>query len=532
MKRVQKGLVVGMLCVSLTATGISLNGIATGWKQDLAMAEVTEGFNVWYGGDIITNQNITMLVGEQIILSSEIKEKVEWTATDAKVVNVLAESGLVTGMQEGTTTVTVRNDSGQTASIQITVVNEPVVSGNFKYVKMTDTTAKIVEYTGTKEKKVTVPATLDGLQVTHIGYALFGGHTEIESVVFEYGIRSIGEYALARTGTKQVTFPASISSISKNCFEQAGVGMIYCTEGSVAEKFCSDNKMIYKSTPLLEGETLGQPITQVNSSLETLTPASAESSVIVLTNANFEEQVHQTKGKLVIDVSTTWCNPCQRMKPNYDQLAKVYSGQVRFASLDGDAYVSLITDRTSDGKNPVQGYPTLLFYEDGKLISNKTGYMDYNTLETTICTTFKIAQQTASSEGTENSGVNNTQTATNGAITTDAPQTTDKPSVTDAPKPSNEKVSVAKAKIKKVVRVSKSKMKVTVKKVSKANGYKIVYADNSKFKKQNTVFTSSTSKTITGLKKRKSYYVKVYAYRLDSQGKKIYGKPSNVKEVK
>lgn len=158
--------------------------------------------------------------------------------------------------------------------------------------------------------------------------------------------------------------------------------------------------------------------------------------------------------------------------------------------------------------------------------------MDYNTLETTICTTFKIAQQTASSEGTENSGVNNTQTATNGAITTDAPQTTDKPSVTDAPKPSNEKVSVAKAKIKKVVRVSKSKMKVTVKKVSKANGYKIVYADNSKFKKQNTVFTSSTSKTITGLKKRKSYYVKVYAYRLDSQGKKIYGKPSNVKEVK
>ena len=42
----------------------------------------------------------------------------------------------------------------------------------------------------------------------------------------------------------------------------------------------------------------------------------------------------------------------------------------------------------------------------------------------------------------------------------------------------------------------------------------------------------STSKTITKLKKGKTYYVKVRAYTKDSKGKKVYGKYSNVKKVK
>lgn len=516
MKRVQKGLVAGMLCVSMTATGLGLSGAGEQWKQSRVMAEAASGINVWYGGDVVTNQTITMAVGEQLILSTEAEEKVEWTALDAKIVNVLTASGTVTGVQEGSTTITVRTQSGKTASIRIIVAN-PIVSGCYKYVKMSDNTAKLVEYTETTKSDVTVPATIDGLQVTHIGYALFGQHTEIKTLILEYGIRSIEEFAMARTSFTSVTFPASISSISKNCFEQGNVDTIYCTEGSVAEQYAIANKMHVVTTPLQEGQTLGQPITDENTGLDTLEPVSGESGVIVLTDKNFDEQVN-APGMLIIDVSTTWCNPCQRMKPYYDQLARIYKGQVRFASLDGDDYIKLVKNKGYK----VDAFPTLLYIKDGQLIDNKVGYRDYDTLESEICTTFGIEKQESSLPA-----------PTEAPTVSESPKPTE-PAVSSTPEPtkSPEKISLGKVTIKKAVRFSKTKIKVTLKKVSKADGYRIVYADNSKFKKKKTVYTTSTTKTITGLNKKKSYYIKVAAYKKDSKGKKVYGKESVVKKVK
>lgn len=95
------------------------------------------------------------------------------------------------------------------------------------------------------------------------------------------------------------------------------------------------------------------------------------------------------------------------------------------------------------------------------------------------------------------------------------------------------KVTVKKASIKKVTNVSKQKAKVTIQKVSGAKGYKIVYSTDKKFKKSvRSTTTNKTGKTLTKLKKGKTYYVKVCAYKLDSKGEKVYGPYSKVKTVK
>ena len=71
------------------------------------------------------------------------------------------------------------------------------------------------------------------------------------------------------------------------------------------------------------------------------------------------------------------------------------------------------------------------------------------------------------------------------------------------------------------------------KKVSGAAGYEMVYATNKKCtKNKKTVRFTSTSKTVKSLKKGKTYYVKVRAYKLDSANKRVYGKYSTVKKVK
>ena len=71
------------------------------------------------------------------------------------------------------------------------------------------------------------------------------------------------------------------------------------------------------------------------------------------------------------------------------------------------------------------------------------------------------------------------------------------------------------------------------KKVSGAKGYEISYSTDKKFKKAVTKKnTAKTSYTISKLKKGKTYYVRIRAYKMDSTGKKVYGKYSSVKKVK
>lgn len=85
--------------------------------------------------------------------------------------------------------------------------------------------------------------------------------------------------------------------------------------------------------------------------------------------------------------------------------------------------------------------------------------------------------------------------------------------------------------IKSVSALSGKKAKITVKKLSGADGYSISIS-TSKTKGFKTVYTGSkTTYTKTKLKAKKTYYVKVRAYKL-SGGKKIYGSYSKIKSVK
>ncbi len=69
--------------------------------------------------------------------------------------------------------------------------------------------------------------------------------------------------------------------------------------------------------------------------------------------------------------------------------------------------------------------------------------------------------------------------------------------------------------------------------VSTADGYQIAYSTSKKFTSKTTkkVKTTKTKKVISSLKKNKTYYVKVRAYKL-VDGKKVYGSWSTIKKVK
>lgn len=93
-------------------------------------------------------------------------------------------------------------------------------------------------------------------------------------------------------------------------------------------------------------------------------------------------------------------------------------------------------------------------------------------------------------------------------------------------------VTVKQAAIKKLTIPSTGKIKVAINKVSGAAGYEVRYADNSKFKNAKKAFPASSNVTLKNLKKGKTYYVKVRAYKKDSAGNLVYGKYSGVKRIR
>ena len=117
----------------------------------------------------------------------------------------------------------------------------------------------------------------------------------------------------------------------------------------------------------------------------------------------------------------------------------------------------------------------------------------------------------------------NSQTSSSGTANAGKKQST--PSKTVKVKaPSKVKLTSAKnGKGKKLI--------VKWKKVTGAKGYQLQYALNKKFKKKKSIQTKKTKYTIKKLKKKKTYYIRVRAYKMNGK-KKVYGKWSTVKKVK
>lgn len=107
------------------------------------------------------------------------------------------------------------------------------------------------------------------------------------------------------------------------------------------------------------------------------------------------------------------------------------------------------------------------------------------------------------------------------------------PTITTLPNNYTEKIVVPKSKILSIKNVKGKKVKLKIKKSNGIKGYELLYAMNSKFTKlKKQCILKKSSLTLKKMKKGRTYYFKVRAYKIGSSGKKIYSKYSVVRKIK
>ena len=91
-------------------------------------------------------------------------------------------------------------------------------------------------------------------------------------------------------------------------------------------------------------------------------------SVLVdLTDKNFEEEIEIAGGPVFVDFWSNYCEPCKIQMPIVEEVAKEYSGKLKFGKLEaGD-------NPETPAKYQIMSIPALAVFQNGKLLQLKIG---------------------------------------------------------------------------------------------------------------------------------------------------------------
>jgi len=101
----------------------------------------------------------------------------------------------------------------------------------------------------------------------------------------------------------------------------------------------------------------------------------ADAKYVTLTDQSFEGEVINSNQPVLVDFWATWCGPCRAIAPIIEELAGQYEGKVKIAKLDVD------DNQATASKYNVRSIPTLLFFQNGKVVDQIVGSAPKSALE-------------------------------------------------------------------------------------------------------------------------------------------------------
>jgi thioredoxin 2 len=102
-----------------------------------------------------------------------------------------------------------------------------------------------------------------------------------------------------------------------------------------------------------------------------------------ITEANesdFAAAVEQSSLPVVVDLWAPWCGPCRMISPALEEIARRRAGQLKIVKVNVDDNPAI------SGRFGVQGIPTLLLFDGGRIIDRAVGARGMDALEAWIDT--------------------------------------------------------------------------------------------------------------------------------------------------
>ena len=97
---------------------------------------------------------------------------------------------------------------------------------------------------------------------------------------------------------------------------------------------------------------------------------------MLVTNENFEQEVLNADGPVLVDFFATWCMPCKMFAPTLDAIQEAYEGKLKVVKVDVDQATALAQ------RYRVMSIPTLkLFVGDAEPRATFVGVMTQEELE-------------------------------------------------------------------------------------------------------------------------------------------------------
>ena len=111
---------------------------------------------------------------------------------------------------------------------------------------------------------------------------------------------------------------------------------------------------------------------------EIVKPSLLEDNVAAVTASNFQKEVKEFKGSVLLKVYSIMCGPCQVVTPIFSELSTELGDKVKFCQIDLTFDLELLKELE------VTSVPTILFIKDGKVINRHTGLISKEELKNKV----------------------------------------------------------------------------------------------------------------------------------------------------
>ena len=86
-----------------------------------------------------------------------------------------------------------------------------------------------------------------------------------------------------------------------------------------------------------------------------------------LDDQNFDAEVLQAKGVVIVDFWAVWCAPCRALAPVIADISNDYAGKVKVCKLDIESSTEI------PARYGIRSIPTVLFFKDGEVVDRTVG---------------------------------------------------------------------------------------------------------------------------------------------------------------